>query len=75
MSRRPTNPELAQLLRERNLAMADLACLARCSRQALHFYSTAARSRRSRIEPRIAAALGLSVPQLRRRLFLTKGKS
>ena len=70
MSRNPKNPELARLLRERGLQVADLAGLCACSPRTVHRYEVGF-YRRSRIEPRLAAALNLSVPQLRRRLFLT----
>lgn len=78
MSRTPSNAGLISLLKmkERETGLwfqvPDVARLCHCSRMSVWNYTTG-RSQRSKIEPRMAAVFGLTVPELRKILGL-KGR-
>ena len=78
MTRRIANPGLAALLARKSRALrepfivADLACLCKTHRSAIHLYATG-RKPMPRLEKKIARVFGISVARLRRELFGGEG--
>lgn len=69
MSRTPKNKGLKALCRQRDLQIADLACLTESNGRSIHFYSTG-RKACPILEEKLAKVFKMSVPDLRKKLGL-----
>ena len=69
MSRPISNSGLAALCTHTGLEIEDVALKCGCTVRAVHYYSTG-RKRMPRLEKKLAALFGITVPALRRKLGL-----
>ncbi|MFH1556253.1 MAG: hypothetical protein ABII76_15575, partial [Pseudomonadota bacterium] len=74
MSRTIKNRGLAKLCALHDYQIADLACICRCHRFSITLYADGVKPLPD-LEPKLAAALHLTVPALRRELGLDRAAS